>query len=99
MNGPRGEPFAEALVLRMAHKHPTWGLQPQRDTTYGVRQDQAGIGVHQMDPIKGIPNNYISEGTGGWYRMSTNHLCRPGRRSTWASTAAIASVVSLTPVW
>ncbi len=46
---------------------------------------------------KGLKNNYVSRSIAGG-TMSTNHFSSFGSRLSWASTAAIASWVKVTPV-
>ena len=47
---------------------------------------------------RGRANNYASRADGGGQAISTNHFSSPGNRASWASTTAIASFVSVTPL-
>ncbi len=67
-----------------------------------IKQDTGEMSNTDFDTPNGFPkglqDNYLSRIAGGEQAMSTNHLPRWGKRSTWVSTTSIAALVNVTPV-
>ena len=78
------------LVLAMVLASPFFWLEPVLVFVYSLARQALYLLFRDIEHVN-HPNPL-----GGM--MSTNHFSSAGRRSTWVSSAAIASLVSLIPV-